>query len=240
MEEPVVAFEASRMWLGDEPFLFFLEIIFRSLVGYLFCFLLIRVLSGRSVAQMSMTDLILVIALGSAVGDVAFYADVPILHALTVILVIVVATKALDRLSHNWDPLKTVLENAPVLLVRDGVINPQGCSSRDINMLEVMELLRVRGVRNLGQVEWAFFEAGGSISIFRPQEARPGLAIVPPLDLNPGAPDLPPPQEGDFGCCRHCGFLVEPQAAVPAQCPNCDKQGWTIATRAGEEDKLFR
>src|SRR5690606_30110481 len=98
---------------------------------------------GRAVAQMSLIDFVLIIALGSAVGDVAFYADVPILHALTVITVIIIITKMLDRAIHNWAPLKAVLDNTPITLVRSGTIDQHGSSQRDMNEMEVMELLRL-------------------------------------------------------------------------------------------------
>lgn len=52
--ENVIPFEVGRMWFDGAPWLFLLEIIFRSTLAYLYCFLLIRVLNGRAVAQMSM------------------------------------------------------------------------------------------------------------------------------------------------------------------------------------------
>lgn len=228
MEEPVVAFEATRMWIGDVPLLFFGEIIFRSIISYVYCFALLRLLSGRAVAQMSLVDFVLIIALGSAVGDAAFYADVPILHALAAITVIIIVTKFIDRWIHNWAPLKSVFENSPTTLVRDGVIDQNGASRRDMNALEVMERLRLHGVRNLGEVEWAFMEADGDLSVFRYQEAKPGLPIVPPHDLVPQPPILPEPQSGEARCCRRCG-TVEPAQATNAtlHCPNCRHDHWT-------------
>ena len=226
----ITAFDPARLWLDGAPPLFLLEIGFRSLLAYFYCFLLIRLLNGRAVAQMAMADLVLVIALGSAVGDLTFYADVPILHALAAITVVILATKLTDRAIHNQDWLKTVLANSPVMLVREGVIDMAGCSRRDLNTLEVMELLRLHGIRNLGEVEWAFMEAGGQCSVFRFAEARAGLPIVPPLDLLPEAPALPSPEAGTPACCRCCGFTAQADGRGP--CPNCGTSGWVTAAGA--------
>lgn len=233
--DPIIPFEASRIWLDGAPWLFFLEIGFRSLLAYFTCFLLIRMLNGRAVSQMSMTDLILVIALGSAVGDLTFYADVPILHALAAMTVIVVITKLVDRAIHNQDWLKVLLANAPVVLVREGVIDMQGCSRRDLNTLEVMEMLRLAGIRNLGEVEWAFMEAGGQCSVFRQARPRAGLPIVPPLDLLPVAPDWPQPPKGACACCRCCGLMRGPAADPATPCPNCASTRWLAPRIAGED-----
>ena len=225
MSDPVVPFDLGRLFLGDAPALYYLEIVFRSTLGYLYCFLLIRLLSGRALAQISMTDLVLVIALGSAVGDMAFYADVPILHALVVITVIVLLTKGLDRSMHRWDVAKRLLENVPVVLVEDGVINKHSAARRDMNTLEVMERLRLKGVRNLGEIEWAFLEPDGSVSLFRHDRPKPGLSIVPPHDVDPPINSLQPAGTGEFRCCRTCGDLA--QAGDPAsKCGNCGSNLW--------------
>lgn len=230
MQDPVVPFELGRLFLGDAPALFYLEIVFRSSIGYLYCFLLIRLLSGRAIAQISMTDLVLVIALGSAVGDMAFYADVPILHALLVITVIILLTKGLDRSMHHWDLAKRLLENVPVVLVQDGVINKHNAARRDMNTLEVMERLRLKGIRNLGEVEWAFLEPDGSVSLFRHDLPRPGLSIVPPHDIDPPIDRLTRAEPGEYRCCRTCGELAAAGASTE-KCGNCGSHKWVIPVR---------
>nr|WP_281390422.1 YetF domain-containing protein [Paracoccus amoyensis] len=143
--------------------------------------------------------------------------------------VIILVTKFADRAIHNQDFLKSALSNSPILLVRDGVIDMAGASRRDLNTLEVMELLRIHGVRNLGAVEWAFMEAGGQVSVFLFDTPRPGLAIVPPLDLIPTAPSLPPPEAGEAASCYCCGLTrVFPPDAGTA-CPNCGRSHWVKA-----------
>lgn len=229
MDEPVIAFEAGRMWLGEQPPLFFLEILFRSVLAYAWCFTLIRLLSGKAVAQMSMTDFVLVIALGSAVGDMAFYADVPILHALLAVTVIIIVTKLLDRLMHDSDLAKRLLDNAPVTLVHEGVIDVASAARRDIGTLEVMERLRLNGIRNLGEVEWAFLEADGGTSVFRHARARPGLSIVPPFDLAPRPPAMRDAPPGQARCCRECGHVHPAGGPPPPHCPNCGCGNWVAA-----------
>lgn len=73
MDEPVVAFDLGRMLLGDDPPLFLAEILVRTLIIYGWTLLLLRWVGGRSIAQLSIIEFLLVIALGSAVGDALFY-----------------------------------------------------------------------------------------------------------------------------------------------------------------------
>lgn len=91
--DSIVAFDAARLWSGGTARPFLIEIGFRGLPASLNCVVLIRLLGGRAVAQMAMTDLALAIALGSAVDDLTFHADVPVPHAPAVITVVILATK---------------------------------------------------------------------------------------------------------------------------------------------------
>jgi uncharacterized membrane protein YcaP (DUF421 family) len=64
----------------------------------------------------------LVIALGSAVGDAMFYPDVPLLHALLVVTVVVVANKGLDVIIARSQQAERAIDGIPEEAVRNGVI----------------------------------------------------------------------------------------------------------------------
>ena len=228
MSEPVVPFDLVRMFVGDAPPLFYLEITFRCFVIYLYTLVVLRWIGGRSVAQLSLVEFLLVIALGSAVGDGLFYPEVPILHALAVVTVIALINKAIDILIIRYRRVKQVVDGQPVQVVRRGAICSQAILDRKIGPAEMHSTLRAAGVRNLGEVEYAFFEPDGQLAIFRYDEKRPGLRIMPPPEIVPFDKVDPSDELGTLACTT-CGHAV----AVPhpgGPCPECDHDGWTRAT----------
>lgn len=239
MEESVVPFELSRMFLGDHPPLFYAEIAFRTVVIYGYTLTLIRWIGGRSVAQLSMVDMLLVIALGSAVGDATFYDDVPLLQAMLVITVVVGLNKLLDTLIERSNRAKHLIDGRTVAVVRDGRILDDGLRRRDLSTLEVQAMLRSAGVANLGQVEAAYLEAGGGLSVFRRAEPMAGLPLVPPPDVHP-RPELSAAGPGDAACCAGCG-RVRSMAGLTADtpCDACGRTDWTLA-RTAACDELNR
>ncbi len=86
------------MLVGDLPLLFLGEIFVRTSIIYAYALVLIRWIGSRIVGQLSMVEFFLVIALGSAVGDPMFYHDVPMVHSMIVITVIVLFNRAVDEL----------------------------------------------------------------------------------------------------------------------------------------------
>jgi uncharacterized membrane protein YcaP (DUF421 family) len=212
--DQIIPFDPDRMIWGTAPALFYLEIVVRVVVIWLWTILLLRWVGGRSVSQMSVVEFLLVIALGSAVGDPMFQPDVPLFHAMLVILLVVLADKAVDYALQHWTKAKRIVDGKPIEILRDGHLCMAGLQTERVGASEVMELLRLKGVRNLGQVEFAFMEPSGDLSIFRYDKPRPGLAIVPPLELRQLA------AEGEVvaPCCVGCGRMRKPEESV---CPEC-------------------
>lgn len=227
----VTAFDWHRLLWGDAPPLFALEILFRVAVILLWTTVLLRWIGGRSISQLSIVEFLLVIALGSAVGDSLFYPDVPLAHAMLVILAVVLVDKGVDIAIRRWRPAKALIDGTPVPVVAQGHILGEGTLRQQIGTAEVMEMLRLKGICNLGQVEHAYLEPSGNLSLFKAEPPRPGLMIVPPPELAP----LPPPAAGDLTCCGNCGFVMPEGAAIgPAgaqmPCPACAARRWTRAS----------
>ena len=233
MDQPVTPFDLHRMFFGDQPVLFYAEILVRTMVVYVYTLLMVRWIGGRGVAQLSMVEFVLVIALGSAVGDSMFYPDVPLLMAMLVITVVIGVNKVLDLLIVRSDRAKDVIDGRAVRLVRDGRLLTEGMAACDMGSAEIKALLRQAGVRNLGSVEHAYMESGGGLSVFRFDEARPGLPLVPPdsaVPDQPGLPVLTDPALAPDGkaCCARCGGVEEAIIALPeGRCGHCGGDVWT-------------
>ena len=228
MDDPVIPFDLGRMILGEHPALFYAEIAVRTVLIYGYTLALIRWIGGRSVAQLSMVDLLLVIALGSAVGDATFYPDVPLLQAMLVITLIVGLNKALDRIITRSDRAKRLIDGRAIAVVTDGRILCDALAQRDLSPLEIKAMLRLAGIANLGQVDTAFLEAGGALSVFRRQTPAPGLPLVPPLDVA-DPPALDPASDGPAACIN-CGTLHPvAQLKKDTPCPGCHLACWTPA-----------
>jgi uncharacterized membrane protein YcaP (DUF421 family) len=232
MEQPVEAFDLGRMFFGDEPFLFLLEIALRTTIIYAYTFVLIRWVGSRSIAQLSLVEFLLVIALGSAVGDAMFYADVPLVHAILVITVVILLDKALTYLVARSATVEDLIEGKTVEIMGDGVILCSALEAQNFGHDELFEQLRLKGVEHLGQVRAAYLETNGAVSVFKRDEERPGLAIVPPWDVEQprqikAGSSVP---EEVLLACERCGEIQEfTGSTTVGACPNCSCDIWHLA-----------
>lgn len=213
--DQVIPFDLERLFWGEAPPLYYLEILFRIAIIWPWTHLLLRWIGGRSISQLSLAEFLLVIALGSAVGDSIFLPEVPLFHAMLVILVVVLIDKLIDVAIRHSTLAKRVIDGRPIEVLRDGRLLGQGIAVNKISAPEVMELLRQRGVENLGAIARAYIEPSGQISAFPADQPRIGLPIVPPPELRECEERAKDCKE--IACCT-CGSVF---AATEKACPDC-------------------
>ena len=230
MDQSQLLLDVQRMLFGDEPPIFLVEIVIRTTVIYAWSLLLLRWLGSRTIGQLSTIEFLLVIALGSAVGDAMFYPDVPLVHALLVVTLVIGINKALDMLVARSKRAERVLDGTPKELIRDGVVGKAFLQSRTMGISELFQELREKGIEHLGQVGRAYVEPDGVLTVYRALDERPGLAIVPPPEVEPPPltfADSPAARAGDLACTR-CGTLrAVASGARPGNCPHCGHSHWT-------------
>lgn len=234
MPEPYT-FDLYRIFIGNLPLLFYAEIGLRTLVLYSFALIMLRLNGNRSSANLTPLDIVIIIALGSAVGDPMFYPEVPVLHGILVITFVLIFHKITLR-STEMDPrIENTIEGTPACLVEDGMLDLAGMRKASLTRDEVFEIARNRGHQSLGELKSIYFETNGLASIFSfpPKEVRPGLPVAPPWQLDPPqtfAKDDTAKKTSTFACTT-CGLIRKTKAGqIFGDCPRCEAgKEWTPA-----------
>lgn len=168
--ETITPFDWHRLFIGDQPPLYFLEVVFRVVLIYAFAVIVLRYMGKRGQRQLSPFELVLVIALGSATGDSMLYPEVPILYAWLIILTMVSLNFFLSKLQFRYRRVNTFLEGLPRLLVKEGRIIEENLAKEHLRREELFALLREREIDNTGQVQYIFLEQTGHVGLFRRKE----------------------------------------------------------------------
>ena len=172
--------ELERIFLGDLTWIAVLEILLRTAVLYLYTLVLIRLVGKRGLGQLSPFELLIIVALGSAVGDPMFYPEVPVLSGLVVITAVVALERLLVWLTERNQTIENLIESVPVCVVADGNLVQENLDKEDLSKHEIQMLLRLEGVENLGDVRRAYLEPTGKVSVFWfPSKAGSGESILP-------------------------------------------------------------
>lgn len=148
-------------------------IIFRTAFMYFYTLLNVRLMDRRSTGLLSPFDIMVVVILGDVIGS-PMYGDKPLFHAMIVITTIVFIEHMISRATVKNSALERVLNGKPILLIRQGVPQQAELIKQSISDDELASLLRLHGIENIHEVELAFLEPNGSISVIKKRSSSVG------------------------------------------------------------------
>ncbi|OJT43679.1 DUF421 domain-containing protein [Serratia plymuthica] len=221
------AFDLQRMALDETTPAFLAEVAARCLFTFVLVFIFLKMTGRRGVRQMSLFEVLIILTLGSAAGDVAFYHDVPLLPVLAVFISIMVLYRLATWLMDRFETLQTWMEGKPLILVSHGIFDWDTLQRENITHDEFFMELRLVGVEHLGQVRLAILEVNGAISVYfyADDEVRPGLPVLPVQCVK----SLPQAEAAGDYTCSTCSLIAPLADSQQHICPRCGNGRWIAA-----------
>jgi len=144
----------------------------RAAVVYALMLIVVRVLGRRTVGNFSAFDLIVALMLGEVVDEI-IYGDVRFIQG-TVVIVAIAAFAFADSLLSYWSyGIEAILEGKPTIVVQKGKFHRQGMRRERMNEKDVLSALRIQGIRDMREVEYAVVEHDGTVSAVPYDWAQP-------------------------------------------------------------------
>ncbi|WP_311970099.1 DUF421 domain-containing protein [Pseudomonas baltica] len=221
------AFDWHRLLLNDNTPGFLAEVTVRTLMAYIVVFIFLKIAGRRGVRQLSLFELVVILTLGSAAGDVTFYEDVPILPVVTVFAAMICLYRLTLWLTERSSRFGEWLEGKPLVIIKEGRFEIETLDQGNISHDEFLMELRLHGVEHLGQVRLGILEVNGDVSVYfyERDEVRPGLSVLPPV-----CRPLEDHAEGPgLYACLHCGHLERMAQQQKLDCPRCKNTLWSPA-----------
>ncbi len=156
--------EWKAILLPTQPLL---EIFVRGTLTYIGLFLIMRFVMRRQTGAMSVADLLVIVIIADASQNAMAGDGKSLSDGLLLVLTIVFWDLVIDWLGYHV-PFLQHLSNPPArLLVKDGATLPRQLAAEKMTMEELTSLLRAHGVKDLAEVERAFIEGDGRLSVLK-------------------------------------------------------------------------
>ena len=168
-----------------------LVVLVRSVIAFVTLFLFARVLGKQQLSEMTSFEYVLGITVGSTAASLSTDLTTKAFpHWLSLLIWTVGA------LGLQWAQIKSrrwakVIDGEPVVLIQNGQILERNLRLTRLTVDELLEQLRLKGVFDISQVEFAIFEANGQVSVLRKAQHTP----VTPQDLQIPTPYVGLPTE---------------------------------------------
>ena len=170
---------------------------------YAFLVALLRVSGKRTLAKMNAFDLVVTVALGSALSAVLLQSQIGLLEGVTGLAVLIGLQFAIAWASVRSAFARRLLKASPRLLLQDGEFDRAALLEERVAVDEVLAAIRSSGEGDLESIAAVILETDGSFSVITCERAgsRSALATVR------GAAKLEPVSHGADGTMLPCRAL---------------------------------
>ncbi|WOD14020.1 DUF421 domain-containing protein [Paraburkholderia kirstenboschensis] len=215
----------QRLLVGDGPWAFLVELAPRAVIVYGLLLVAMRLMGKRVAAQLSITELAVVLMLGAAIGVPIQVSSQGVLPAVVVLCAVVVLQRLTGKAGLRWRRFEVLQQGDVTILIKDGRMLLDQLKVCDMSREMLASELRAAQVAHLGQLRRVYLEASGSISIVRRRDERPGLTVRPDMERSLldaiGA-------DGYFSCWN-CGVTVAADQRPSHPCTACRASRWESA-----------
>lgn len=156
------AIDWSEMFSLGTPLL---EIFIRGTAVYLLLFLILRVVLKRESATLGVTDLLVVVLLADAAQNAMADDYNSITDGILLVMVIIFWSHFLDFLGYKFPFFQRLIKPQKLLLVKNGKMYKKNMRKELITIDELMAEVRLNGVKTLDEVDEAYMESSGEISV---------------------------------------------------------------------------
>ena len=155
----------SIIILGDLMEL--LKVIFRTSFFYFFVLLCYRLMGKREVGQLGIIDLIVSILIAELIAISIENIEDSIFLTIVPILILVFLEITLAFISIKSRKIRVFFDGKPSLIICNGKINYHEMVKQRYSMDNLLLSLRQKEIKNIDEVEYAFLEPNGKLSIFK-------------------------------------------------------------------------
>ncbi|MGE5492154.1 MAG: DUF421 domain-containing protein [Actinomycetota bacterium] len=156
--------------LGEAP----LELVIRGSVVYWFLFLVFRTVLQRDVGAVGIADVLLLVIVADAAQNAMAAEYRSVTDGLILISTILGWNLLFDWAAWRFPRLRRLLQPREICLIRDGKMLVRNLRREFITEEELWAKLREHGITDLAEVQAAYMESDGAVSVIKRKETPAG------------------------------------------------------------------
>ncbi|MBM4764446.1 DUF421 domain-containing protein [Bacillus sp. B15-48] len=147
------------------------SILLEVVGGFIVLFIVVRILGKTQISQITPFDFISALVLGELVGNAIYDKEtgfIIIIFSSAIWGLLIYFTEFLTQKSRK---MRYILEGRPALIIKKGKLDWLQMKKNKVDIDQLQQLLRDKGVFSIQDVEYAILENNGGISVLRKAEA---------------------------------------------------------------------
>jgi len=144
----------------------YIELLFRTIFLYIFILIVFRLMGKREVGELSIMDLVVFVLIAECVAFALESVDKPIFQNIFPIIILLAIQFLNSLVTLKSKKIRDLIDGDPSLIVRAGVIDQEQMRKQRYNLDDLFQQMREERIPSVQQIDYAFLEPSGKLSIF--------------------------------------------------------------------------
>ena len=141
--------------------------IFRTVFFYFFVTIAYRIMGKREVGQLGIIDLIVSILIAELIAISIENIDKSIFLTIIPIVILVIIEVVFAYISIKSRTFRSIFNGSPSIIINHGIINYKEMIKQRYSLDDLLLSLRQHAIKSIDEVEYAFLESNGKLSVFK-------------------------------------------------------------------------
>lgn len=156
----------------------YFNIIFKTLVLYVYIAICYRIMGKKEVGQLGIIDLIVSILIAELAAMSIEEIDRSIFVSLIPIAILVILQISLSYLALKSNAFRKFIDGSPQVIINKGKVDFKQMQKIRYSLDDLISQLREQGVKNINDVNYAILENNGKLSVFNDNNVYPMPIII--------------------------------------------------------------
>lgn len=156
-----------------------INLVIRCTIIYFIVIAMVRLMGKRQIGELQPSELVITILISDVASMPLQNMEMPLLSTITSLLVLVMFEVLISVLSIKSRTLRKILQGNSVMIIKDGKLIENRIKVIRYSIDDLMEALRLKDVFDISQVQYAYIETNGAISV----ELKPQYRTITAEDM---------------------------------------------------------
>ena len=148
-------------------------ILFRTMILYLLVVFAMRIMGKRQIGDMQPSDLVVTLLISEIAAIPIQDPSNPLLLAIVSVFVLIILEIIVSVIAMKCNFVNTLTNGRSALVINKGKIDQKVMKKLRITVPDLVELLRVQGIFDINEVEYALLESNGALSVLQKPYYQP-------------------------------------------------------------------
>lgn len=157
-----------------------INLVIRCAIIYFLVIASVRLMGKRQIGELQPSELVVTILISDVASMPLQNLEMPLLNSVISLLLLVMFEVLISVISIKIRPIRKILQGNSVMIIKDGKLIEKRIKVIRYSIDDLMEALRLKDVFDISQVQYAYIETNGSVSV----ELKPEFRTVTAQDMN--------------------------------------------------------